>query len=71
MRPAAWSDRAIDFIAKHLGTRKYDDVRVWADAIINNRDADQFDEFCKRLHQHDQYRDTDFKTTFPELALYI
>jgi hypothetical protein len=71
MKPGVWPTDANNIIAKHLGASGYDDVRVWADAIINNRDADQFDEFCKRLHQHDQYRNTDFKTTFPELALYI
>jgi hypothetical protein len=71
MRPTAWADEANNFIAKHLVTSKYDDVQVWANAIIKNRDNDQFDEFCKRLHQHDQYRNTDFKTTFPELAIYI
>ena len=71
MRPGVWPTEANQAIAKHLGNSKYDDVRVWADAIVKNRDADQFEEFCKRLQQHDQYRDTDFKTTFPEMASYI
>ena len=71
MRPGVWSTEANNAIAKHLRNSSYDDVRVWADAIIDNRDSDQFEEFCKRLHQHDRYRDTDFKTTFPEMASYI
>jgi len=71
MRPGVWPTEAHDVIAKHLGNSKYDDVRVWADAIVKNKGVDQFDEFCKRLHQHDQYRDTDFKTTFSEMASYI
>jgi hypothetical protein len=71
MRPGVWPTEAHDVIAKHLGNSKYDDVRVWANVIVKNRDVDQFGEFCKRLHQHDQYRDTDFKTVFPEMASYI
>ena len=71
MRPGIWPTEANHAIAKHLGNSKHDDVRVWADAIVKNRDADQFEEFCKRLQQHDQYRDIDFKTTFPEIASYI
>ena len=71
MRPTSWSAEATEFIIKHLSNSKHKDVHVWMDVVIKHSNPDKFDEFCKRLHQHDQYRGTDFKTTFPELAPYI
>jgi len=36
-----------------------------------NDDSNMFKQFQQRLHQHDQYRNTNFADTFPELASYI
>lgn len=69
MSPGVWPDKK--HLVQHLSTSNYEDVRVWAEMINNVDDSDQIEEFCKRLHQHDQYRGTDFKTTFPEMASYI
>ena len=39
--------------------------------IANTDDSKLFKTFKKYLHQHDQYRDTDFAAAFPELAKYL
>jgi len=69
MKPEVWSDPARNLIQQQLLTSKHDDVRTWAGSMMNG--GNQFDEFCKRLHQHDQYRNLNFVNTFPELAQYI
>jgi hypothetical protein len=56
------------YIIGHLFQSQYEDVRTWAGMIDNSDDSDQFEEFCKKLHQHDQYRGLDFAQTFPEMA---
>jgi sulfatase maturation enzyme AslB (radical SAM superfamily) len=71
MRPTVWPQQARDRIAEHLNASAYPDVKTWAQAIANGNDSDQFDEFCDRLRQHDQYRGLDFATTFPEMAIYL
>jgi len=69
MKPEVWTDSARHLIQQHLLTSKHDDVKTWAESMVNG--GDQFVEFCKRLHQHDQYRNLNFVNTFPELAQYI
>jgi hypothetical protein len=69
MKPEVWADSARNLIQQQLLISKHDDVRTWAGLMVNG--GNQFDEFCKRLHQHDQYRNLNFVNTFPELAQYI
>ena len=69
MRPTVWPDQ--HGIATQLDKSRHEDVRTWAGMITNTTDSDQFDEFVKRLHQHDQYRGLDFSKVFPEMASYI
>ena len=71
MRPTVWPATARDHIVKQLGRSLHTGVETWAQVVANSDDTDQFDEFCVRLHQHDQYRGLDFTTTFPEMAIYI
>lgn len=71
MRPTVWTTPARDHIVKHLGASLHNDVRTWAQVVARGNDSDQFDEFCRRLKQHDQYRGLDFANTFPEMADYI
>jgi organic radical activating enzyme len=66
MRPGVWPNR--QQIIDHLLTSKYLDVQDWARLIGNTDDSAEFEEFCKKLHQHDQYRGLNFATTFPEMA---
>ena len=66
MRPGVWPNR--QYIIDHLMTSEYADVKDWAKLIENVDDSAQFEEFCNRLHQHDQHRGLDFATTFPEMA---
>jgi MoaA/NifB/PqqE/SkfB family radical SAM enzyme len=66
MRPSVWPNT--QYIIDHLFQSQYEDVRTWAGMINNSDDSDQFEEFCKKLHQHDRYRGLDFAQTFPEMA---
>lgn len=71
MTPEVWPAIVRQRIAKHLGSSQHSDVNTWAQVVARSDDSDQFDEFCKRLHQHDRYRGLDFANTFPEMASYI
>ena len=69
MRPTVWPDK--EHIVKQLQLSQFDDVKTWAHMIADTTDSELFEEFCKKLHQHDQYRGVDFRTIFPEMAPYI
>ena len=69
MRPTIWPDK--EHIVKKLQLSQFDDVKTWAHMIADTTDSELFEEFCKKLHQHDQYRGVDFRTIFPEMAPYI
>ena len=69
MRPTVWPN--CHSIADELDKSNHEDVRTWAGMIRTSSDSDQFEEFLKRLHQHDQYRGLNFANTFPEMAPYI
>jgi organic radical activating enzyme len=69
MSPAVWPDK--EHIVKKLQLSQFDDVNTWAGMIADTNESHLFDEFCKKLHQHDQYRGLDFKIIFPEMAPYI
>ena len=70
-RPTVWPDHVRNLIQQHLNCSKYDDVHVWAQAVVNADDYEYFDQFCKRLREHDQYRGLVFENTFPEMATFI
>ena len=69
MRPTVWPNQ--EHIVSHLESSKFADVRLWAKVVASTDESDMFDFFCKRLHQHDQYRGLDFANTFPEMSQYI
>lgn len=71
MRPTVWNQLAKSVIENKLQSSSFNDVRVWAKLVHNNNDSDRFEDFQKFVHQHDQYRNLDFRTTFPEMAPYI
>lgn len=71
MQPEVWPDGAKEYIVKHLQSSNYTDVVQWASLLKNTDNSAMFDSFKKYLHQHDQYRNTNFIKTFPELATYI
>lgn len=66
MQPEVWPNK--QYIVDQLMQSAHEDVQNWARLIKNVDHSDQFDEFCRRLHQHDQYRGLDFARTFPEMA---
>jgi organic radical activating enzyme len=69
MTPGVWPDKHV--ITDHILQSQYMEVRAWAEMINNTDDSEHYEEFCKRLHQHDQYRGLDFCKVFPEMAPYI
>ena len=69
MRPTVWPSQV--HIVNHLQKSQHQDVLDWAKLISNTSDSDLFDEFCNKLHQHDQYRGLNFADIFPEMAPYI
>lgn len=71
MRPTVWTGSARQKIINHLAQSSHEDVQNWVKLIEQNDDSMMFEQFQKRLHQHDQYRNTNFANTFPELAPYI
>ena len=71
MRPTVWTGAAKQKIINCLNQSSHEDVQNWAKLIDQNDDSMMFEQFQQRLHQHDQYRNTNFADTFPELAQYI
>jgi MoaA/NifB/PqqE/SkfB family radical SAM enzyme len=71
MRPTVWAGEAKEKIINQLNRSSYEDVKNWAKLMDQNDDSNLFEQFRQRLHQHDQYRSTNFAETFLELAQYI
>lgn len=71
MQPEVWTDDAKEYIIKHLQSSNYPGVVQWASLLKNTDNSVMFESFKKYLHKHDQYRNTNFIKTFPELATYI
>jgi MoaA/NifB/PqqE/SkfB family radical SAM enzyme len=71
MRPSVWHQNARDFIIDHLKNSAYSDCHVWANYLDKCDDSNQFKNFLKYLNKHDQYRNLDFKITFPDLVKFL
>jgi hypothetical protein len=71
LRPSVWPELAKSVIVNKLQSSIINDVRVWTNLVQNNDDSSLFTQFQKFVHQHDQYRNLDFRTTFAEMAPYI
>mgnify|MGYP003345412275 FL=1 len=70
MRPGVWPDPARQFIIDHLNSQDQES-QTWANLIQNSHDSQYFELFKERLYWHDNYRKTDFKSVFPEMAKFI
>jgi hypothetical protein len=71
MQVAVWPQPVRIAIANHLDNSQHLDVKVWAQLLLKSDNSQYFDQFKQRMHQHDQYRNLDFKVVFPELSQYI
>jgi sulfatase maturation enzyme AslB (radical SAM superfamily) len=71
MRPEIWPEIAHQAIVNHLNTSTNPDVLTWATLMSTTTESEFFDEFKSKLQMHDQYRNTDFNITFPELTKYL
>lgn len=70
-RASVWSGEAKQYIISKLSKSPYLDTRTWARLLANVDDSQHFAEFVQRTQQHDQYRNTSFADTFPEMAKYF
>jgi len=71
MRPEVWAGISRQAIVDHLNTSKHPDVLNWATLMSTANKSEFFNEFKSKLQMHDQYRNTDFDSTFSELAKYL
>lgn len=71
MQPTVWSTPAREVIHSKLTESCNVDIQPWAELIKNSPESDQFELFCARLKQHDQFRGTSFDTVFPELSKWL
>jgi hypothetical protein len=71
MTPAVWCGSARKAIVAKLRTSQYPEVQTWAGLIENTDHSEHVADFKRYLHEHDQYRELNFKQVFPELAQYI
>ena len=71
LRPSVWPELAKSAIVKKLESSIIDNVLAWTNLMQTTDDSNLFTEFKQYVQQHDQYRNTNFAKTFPELAPYI
>ena len=71
MRPTIWPDAARDFIIDKLRNSQHKELHTWATMLSRVNDNDRFDTFKEHVRWQDQYRRTDFDSTFPEIARYL
>jgi len=71
LRPSVWPKPAKAAIVNKLQSSIIEDVRVWAKLIQNTDDSKLFEQFQQFVQRHDQYRNLNFQTTFPEMAKYL
>lgn len=71
LRPSVWPNLAKLAIVNKLQSSIINDVRVWANLMQITDDSKLFIQFQQFVREHDQYRNLNFKATFPEIAQYI
>jgi len=71
LRPSVWPSTAKEAIVNKLQSSTIEDVRVWTKLMQHNDDQNLFEQFRQFVQRHDQYRNLNFKTAFPEMAQYI
>ena len=71
MRPSVWPIEVKNKIVTNLKNSKHPDVLNWTNLMENSDDAEYFELFKTKLHEHDAYRKLNFSITFPELAEFV
>lgn len=71
LRPTVWREPVRLRIIEKLTQANNPDLEPWITLLSNVDDSKYFEDFVTHIQQHDQYRNLDFKKTFPELAPYI
>jgi hypothetical protein len=71
MTPTVWGKYACRAIVDKLKTSQYPEVQIWAALVENTDDSAHLEDFKRYLHEHDRYRELNFKQVFPDMAKYI
>ena len=71
MTPTVWCGHARQTIVAKLRSSQHAEVQTWAGLIENADGSEHVADFERYLHEHDHYRELNFKQVFPELAQYI
>jgi hypothetical protein len=71
MRPSVWPGKAKEHIVNRFTSYATPDSLAWATLVIDQDDSKYFDEFCKKTVWHDQYRNLNFRETFPEMGRFL
>jgi len=69
MRPTVWPDKT--FILDRLSQSNHPDVQNWIELLKTNDSSAHFETFKQKILEHDNYRGTDFLSTFPELKNHL
>jgi len=71
MRPTVWPSKVRNKIVANLKNSRHPDVTNWTELMENSDDAEYFELFKTKLHDHDAHRKLNFSITFPELAEFV
>jgi hypothetical protein len=71
MRPSVWPGKVKEHIVNRLTSYATPDSLAWATLVIDQDDSKYFNEFCKKTAWHDQYRNLNFRETFPEMGCFL
>lgn len=71
LRPTVWTSAGKNAIIHKLKESRHKELEFWVSIMEQNDDSDRFDEFKYSLIRHDSYRKINFRSTFPELAVFL
>jgi MoaA/NifB/PqqE/SkfB family radical SAM enzyme len=71
LRPTIWTASGKQAIIQKLKQSSHSELEAWVSIMEQNDDSDKFDEFKYSLMRHDNYRKNNFRSTFPEIAMFL
>jgi MoaA/NifB/PqqE/SkfB family radical SAM enzyme len=71
LRPTVWTQKAREHVTDLLRSSSHSALHYWAGMLQSHDDSEHFDQFRHMMTKHDQYRDTCFASTFPEMSVFI
>lgn len=71
MRPTVWPLPGRQFVTDRLRSSQRAVLEPWANLMETDDDSRHFDQFKTMMRKHDQFRGTDFATTFPDMVRFL